>query len=152
MTSRERYLLGPNLLIQICLKEQRAVAWMESVTEPDCVLSRLAIAIVRSVVNAQAGTEAKRQEWHQALNATISRMEANGTSLVDVNETILEKYPVYRLHEPLQFSSADGPQTVAQDVRLLIATADVMDLVYTDYDDLYMQQLKSDTAVKVCAL
>ena len=152
MPGRARHLLGPNLLIQICLKEAEAVKWMQSVKEPDCVLSRLTIAIVRSIINAQTDTQAKRLEWHQALNATIARMEANGATLVDLNETVLGKFHVYRLHEPLQFHGAAGLESVGQDVRLLIATADVMDLVFTDYDDDYMAQLKDTTSVKVLAL
>ena len=36
--------------------------------------------------------------------------------------------------------------------ELLITTAAVMDLVYAEYDDLYMEQLRSGTNVRVQAL
>ena len=49
-------------------------------------------------------------------------------------------------------SSLKGRAPLAQDVRLLITTAAVMDLVYAEYDDLYMEQLRSGTNVRVQAL
>lgn len=152
MTGVERYLLGPKLLIGLCTKDRKAMQWAESVQEADCVLSRLTISIVRSVINSQADTEADRQNWHQVLDATVSRMEAGGASFVDINETILEKFTVYRLHQPLEFLTQDGPEPVGHDIRLLVATADVMALVYTEYDELYLDQLKNGTRVKVAAL
>ncbi|TAL92555.1 MAG: hypothetical protein EPN69_08345 [Rhodanobacter sp.] len=152
MAGAERFLLGPKLLIGLLGKEDKAVQWAVSVQEADCVLSRLAIAIVRSVINNGATSEAHRQAWQQALNATVSRMEAGGATLVDVNETILEKFHVYRLHQPLDFTTPEGLIPVAQDIRLLITTADVMDLVYTEYGDVYLNQLQNTTTVRVQAL
>jgi len=113
------------------------------------VLSRLTIAIVRSVINSGATTELQRQDWHHALNATVSRMEAGGATLVDLNETILEKFHEYRTHVPLDCTTPKGNEPVAQDVRLLITTAAVMDLVFTEYADVYMTQLQTGTTVRV---
>ncbi len=152
MAGGERFLLGPKLLIGLCGKDQKAVQWAESVQESDCVLSRLAIAIVRSVINNGSTSEVQRQSWHQALNATVALMVSKGATLVDVNETILEKFHVYRLHEPLEFTTPEGRRPVAQDVRLLITTADVMDLVYTEYADAYLDQLQTATLVRVKSL
>ena len=76
MARPNRYLLGPQLLLGLCGKEQRAVQWAATVQESECVLSRLAIAIVRSVINNGSRTEVQRQDWHQALSATVSRMRA----------------------------------------------------------------------------
>ena len=81
MAGPDRYLLGPQLLIGLCGKEARAVQWSATVQECDCVLSRLAIAIVRSVINTGSTSEVQRQDWHQALNATVSRMEAGALRL-----------------------------------------------------------------------
>lgn len=96
--------------------------------------------------------EVQRQDWHQALAATVSRMEAGGATLVDLNETVLERFHEYRTHAPLDFKTPKGRAPLAQDVRLLITTAAVMDLVYAEYDDLYMEQLRSGTNVRVQAL
>lgn len=149
MAGPDRYLLGPQLLIGLCGKEARAVQWSASVQESECVLSRLAIAIVRSVINSGASSEVQRQDWHQALSATVSRMEAGGATLVDLNETILDRFHEYRTHAPLDYKTPRGSAPLAQDVRLLITTAAVMDLVYTEYADLYMQQLQTGTNVRV---
>jgi len=152
MASRDRYLLGPQLLLGLCGKVPKAVQWSASVQESECVLSRLAIAIARSVINSGATSEVQRQDWHQALAATVSRMEAGGATLVDLNETVLERFHEYRTHAPLDYKTPRGSAPLAQDVRLLITTAAVMDLVYTEYADLYMQQLQSGTNVRVQAL
>jgi hypothetical protein len=149
MMRSDRYLVGPRLLIGLCGKETKAIAWATTIQEADCVLSRLTIAIVRSVINNGATTELQRQDWHQALNATVSRMEAGGATLVDLNETILEKFHEYRTHEPLDYTTPNGVEPVAQDVRLLITTAAVMDLVFTEYHDVYMDQLQAGTTVRV---
>ncbi len=152
MAAGERYLLGVKLLIGLCGKEQKAVQWAASVQDRDCVLSRLAIAMVRSVINSGSASEAERLSWHQALAATVARMVSKGATLVDVNETILEQFHVYRLHQPLEFTTRKGLEPVAQDVRLLITTADVMNLVYTEYNDVYLAQLQAATTVRVEAL
>ena len=89
-------------------------------------------------------------DWE--LAATVSRMEAGGATLVDLNETVLERFHEYRTHAPLDFKTPKGRAPLAQDVRLLITTAAVMDLVYAEYDDLYMEQLRSGTNVRVQAL
>ena len=149
MAGPDRYLLGPQLLIGLCGKQDKAVQWSATVQESDCVLSRLAIAIVRSVINTGSTSEVQRQDWHQALNATVSRMEAGGATLVDLNETILDRYHEYRMHTPLDYKTPKGSAPLAQDVRLLVTTAAVMDLVYTEYADLYMQQLQTGTNVRV---
>lgn len=81
----------------------------------------------------------------------MARMFAAGAETVDLNETILEKYHLYRLHSPLESNSSTGPVRLDQDVRLLITTAFVMDLVYTDVNDLYLQQMAS-IGLKVQAL
>lgn len=152
MAGPNRYLLGPQLLLGLCAKDGRAVQWAASVQESECVLSRLAIAIARSVINGGARTEVQRQDWHQALNATVSRMEGGGATLVDLNETVLDRFHEYRTHAPLDYKTPRGSAPLAQDVRLLITTAAVMDLVYTEYADLYMQQLQAGTNVRVQAL
>jgi len=153
MPTSERYLLGPNLLIGLCGKEGKAVTWAMTVKDADCVLSRLTIAIVRSVINSGAATELQRKSWHHALDATVSRMETGGATLVDLNETILDKFHEYRTYAPLDCTIPNkGVVPVAQDVRLLITTADVMDLVFTEYDDVYMGQLKKGTTVRVQSL
>lgn len=152
MARPNRYLLGPQLLLGLCGKQARAVQWAAGVQEAECVLSRLAIAIARSVINSGARSEVQRQDWHQALAATVSRMEAGGATLVDLNETVLERFHEYRTHAPLDFKTPKGRAPLAQDVRLLITTAAVMDLVYAEYDDLYMEQLRNGTNVRVQAL
>ena len=152
MARPNRYLLGPQLLLGLCGKQARAVQWAAGVQEAECVLSRLAIAIARSVINSGARSEVQRQDWHQALAATVSRMEAGGATLVDLNETVLERFHEYRTHAPLDFRTPRGSAPLAQDVRLLITTAAVMDLVYAEYTDLYMQQLQTGTNVRVLAL
>ena len=149
MAGPDRYLLGPQLLIGLCGKQDKAVQWSATVQECDCVLSRLAIAIVRSVINTGSTSEVQRQDWHQALNATVSRMEAGGATLVDLNETILERFHEYRTHAPLDYKTPRGHAPLAQDMRLLVTTAAVMDLVYTEYADLYMRQLQTGTNVRV---
>ena len=69
-----------------------------------------------------------------------------------MNETVLERFHEYRTHAPLDFRTPRGSAPLAQDVRLLITTAAVMDLVYAEYTDLYMQQLQTGTNVRVLAL
>ena len=123
-----------------------------AVQDGECVLSRLAIAIARLVINSGARSEVQRQDWHQALAATVSRMEAGGATLVDLNETVLERFHEYRTHAPLDFKTPKGRAPLAPGRALLITTAAVMDLVYAEYDDLYMEQLRSGTNVRVQAL
>ncbi|WP_305806976.1 hypothetical protein [Stenotrophomonas sp. YIM B06876] len=151
MATKSRHLIGPNLLIELCLQTARAMAWAKTVGDAHCVLSRLAVAIVRSVINKNAKDEISREEWHKSLDAVVARMVAAGAETVDLNETILEKYHLYRLHEPLQSQSGGTPEILGQDVRLLVATAAVMDLVYTDISDLYLQQMAA-LGLKVQAL
>lgn len=151
MAGRLRHLIGPNLLIELCLQTPRAMAWAATVEDAHCVLSHLAIAIVRSVINAQAKDEVSRDAWHQSLDAVVARMVVAGAETVDLNATILEKYPLYRLHASLQSQSRVGPVRLAQDVRLLITTAAVMDLIYTDVNDLYFEQMAT-MGLKVKAL
>ena len=114
MARPNRYLLGPQLLLGLCGKQARAVQWAAGVQEAECVLSRLAIAIARSVINSGARSEVRRQDWHQALAATVSRMEAGGATLVDLNETVLERFHEYRTHAPLDFKTPTGRAPLAQ--------------------------------------
>lgn len=142
MNLAERHLIGPMLLIELCTQSTRAMAWAQTVGDANCVLSSLAIAMVRSVISAQAKDEISREDWYRSLEAVIARMRAAGAETVDVNETILARYHLYRLHSPLQSNSASGPVDLAQDIRLLITTAAVMELVYTDINDIYLQQMQ----------
>lgn len=151
MAGSARHLIGPAVLLGLCSKDLRAVDWAETVQEADCVLSRLAVAIARSVIDG-AESELERQSWQRALDTTVARMEAGGAILVDLNETILDKFHLYRTCGPLEFTTRNGVESLPQDVRLLITTAAVMDLVYTDYADRFMEQLPSVTGVKVCSL
>ena len=151
MAAKSRHLIGPNLLIELCLQTPRAMAWATTVGDAHCVLSRLGIAIAKSVINEKAKDEISREEWHKSLDAVVARMMAAGAETVDHNETILDKYHLYRLHSPLQSNSSAGPVRLDQDVRLLITTAVVMDLVYTDVTDLYLQQMAA-LGLKVQAL
>lgn len=153
MRTSERYLLGPKLLLGLCSKDLKAITWAQNVKDADCVLSRLTIAIVRSVINSGATTELARKSWHHTLDATVSRMESSGATLVDLNEIILDKFHEYRTYAPLDCTLPnDEVVPVAQDVRMLITTAAVMDLVFSEYDDIYMSQLKNGTSVRVQAL
>ncbi len=127
------------------------MAWAKTVGDGNCILGLLVIAIVRSVINGQAKDEINRDEWHKSLDAVVARMVAAGAETVDLNETILQKYHLYRLHSPLEHGSSAGPVILAQDMRLLITTAAVMDLVYTEFDDIYMQQMAA-MGLKVHAL
>jgi hypothetical protein len=149
-SATSKHLIGPALLIQIVHKQSKAVAWMQSVSEPRCVLSHLAIAIVKSTIDEQFPQGPHRDSWHQALRLTITRMTEKGTPLVDVSPATLDLYPLYRRHEPLQFHrEGHPPESIGQDVRLLIATAESQGLVYTEFDDLYLQQLAALNRVAV---
>ena len=52
---------------------------MESVAEPRCVLSRLAIAIVKSFADIHAKQAADRDSLHQSLVLTVTRMAEQGS-------------------------------------------------------------------------
>lgn len=139
----ELYLLGPTLFIRLCQGKAAALAWAEEVTEPACVISWLTVAIARSVISGTQFSDAEREGWFDALDNVIARMKAGGATFIDVNEDILEKYHLYRLHQPLDINVRGKPEPAGQEVRLLIATAKAMSYVYVDFESPYLHQMRS---------
>lgn len=136
-----RYLLGPGLLMGLCQKAPHATSWGDSVPQRDCCVSELSLALVRSLIDTGARTKRSEERWHTALNQLVSKILLEGGVAVEVTKDILDKWRHWRLQSPLEFVDPQGQrEEVEQDVRLLLATADALNLTYVDYASPYLGQ------------
>lgn len=138
-----RYLLGPQCLLRMANQDEQAMKWLASVKPSECIVSDLAIAIAKAAVAAQLHELRERTEWFSLLDALYANLRAEGASmLTSVDDKVLARFVEWRNFKPLDFqeSEATAPRPLAQDLRLLIATADLLMVTYTESDNLYLKQ------------
>lgn len=68
-----------------------------------------------------------------------------------IDDKVLERFVEWRNFKPLGFQAAEGTMPLAQDLRLLIATADLLKVTYTESGNLYLKQVAT-RGVAVLAL
>lgn len=146
MNDQKRRLIGPGLLLAICQKEDWAVAWGDKTPSDRCIISSLAVAIAKSVVMKQASGAAQKK-WILQIDRTISTLEAEGVKVIGVSDDTIERFITWRSEPNLTHTVVNADQSqeqwpIGQDTRLLIATADSMDLAFCEIDDTYMQVLE----------
>ena len=150
--SSTRYLLGPDLLLGLCLQRTHAIQWADRVSAQDCFISNLSVALVQSVIDTDADDADHRDEWLRALERLKSRYVVEGGTLIDVTAHALDRWRDGRTRSPLQFETDEGLAEVEQDVRLLLASADALGLTYVEYEARYLHQAASrGLAVEVIA-
>lgn len=136
-----RYLLGPQCLLRMANQDEQAMKWLASVKPSECIVSDLAIAIAKAAVAAQLHELRERTEWFSLLDALYANLRAEGASmLTSVDDKVLERFVEWRNFEPLDFQGSEVTAPLAQDLRLLIATADLLMVTYTESDNLYLKQ------------
>jgi hypothetical protein len=149
-----RYLFGPAVLLAMANKATNVVAWMSTnkVLPKDCILSDLAFAIAKATVADQAKDMRELTEWFKLLDALYVRLQAEGASVYNnVDEKVLVRYVQWRNLKPLDHQTGAGVIPLAQDLRLLIATADVHLDTYTELASPYLDQA-AERGVLVCAI
>lgn len=135
----ERWLLGPELMLGLCSQDTAALAWAEDKPLRRCVVSRLGIALLQALIDADAEDQAHRDDWHGALDSFVANLVQEGGAVVDVTEAVLKRWRRWR-HAPLQFQDPDGNlQPIDQDLRLLLATAESLGLTFADFDAAYIE-------------
>lgn len=74
-SATSEHLIGPTLLIRIVHKQSKAVAWMQSVSEPRCVLSPLANCQVNGAcpLRAHCCREDAGRDRQQSLQVALVR-------------------------------------------------------------------------------
>jgi hypothetical protein len=136
-----RYLLGPQCLLRMANQDEQVMQWLASIKPSECIVSDLAIAIAKAAVTAQFHEQRERTEWFSLLDALYANLRAEGASmLVSVDDKVLERYVEWRNFNPLDFQGPEAAAPLAQDLRLLIATADLLKATYTESANLYLQQ------------
>lgn len=138
-----RYLIGPELLMGICLKMPTAMAWADDAPPQRCFISSLAIALLQAVIDKDSKDAAQQEEWHRALDRIKGIYSVEGGSIVEVTAEVVARWRFWRDREPLQFQAGDSLERVDQDVRLLLATADALALTYVEFDSPYLHQAKA---------
>ncbi|MDB5912696.1 MAG: hypothetical protein JWP22_1371 [Ramlibacter sp.] len=149
-----RYLFGPAVLLAMANKAPNVIAWISAnkVVAKDCILSDLAFAIAKATVAEQAQDIREHDAWIKLLDALYARLQADGASVYNnIDEKVLTRYAQWRNLKPLEYQTATGPIPLAQDLRLLIATADVHLDTYTELASPYLQQA-AQRGVSVCAI
>lgn len=136
-----RYLLGPRCLLWMANQEPRALEWLATIKPSECIVSDLSMAIAKAAVAEKIHDLRERTEWFSLLDALYANLRAEGSSmLTSVDDKVLERFIEWRNFAPLDHQGAKGPVPLAQDLRLLIATADLLKVRYTEPDDLYLTQ------------
>lgn len=75
------------------------------------------------------------------LDALYANLRAEGASmLTSVDNKVLERFIEWRNFAPLDSQGPQGTAPLAQDLRLLIATADLLKVCYTEPANLYLTQ------------
>lgn len=137
-----RYLLGPRCLLWMANQEPRALQWFATIKPAECIVSDLSMAIAKAAVADQLHDLRDRNEWFSLLDALYANLRADGASmLTSVDGKVLERFIEWRNFTPLDNQGSQGTTPLAQDVRLLIATADLLKVCYTDPDNLYLKQV-----------
>jgi len=128
------------------------MAWLATIKPTECIVSDLSMAIAKAAVAEKIHDLRERNEWLSLLDALYANLRAEGAPmLTSVDDKVLERFIEWRNFAPLQHQGAAGPTPLAQDLRLLIATADLLKVSYTEPDDLYLTQA-ADRGVAVQAL
>lgn len=136
-----RYLLGPQCLLHMANQDERVLHWLDSVRASECIVSDLAIAIAKAAVTAQFHDQRERMEWFSLLDALYANLRTDGASmLTSVDDKVLERFVEWRNFKPLDVQGPESTMPLAQDLRLLIATADLLKVIYTELDNLYLKQ------------
>lgn len=136
-----RYLLGPRSLLWMANQEPRAMQWLGTIKPAECIVSDLSMAIAKAAVAEKIHELRERNEWFSLLDALYANLRAEGASmLTTVDDKVLERFIEWRNFAPLESQGSEGPAPLAQDLRLLIATADLLKVCYTEPDNLYMKQ------------
>ena len=136
-----QYLLGARCLLWMANQDPSAMQWLATVKPSECILSDLSMAIAKAAVADKFQDLRERTGWFSLLDALYANLRAAGASmLTSVDDKVLERYIEWRSFAPLEHRSAAGPVPLAQDIRLLIATADLLKATYVDPDDLYLTQ------------
>jgi hypothetical protein len=136
-----RYLLGPRCLLWMANQEPRAIQWLATIKPAECIVSDLSMAIAKAAVADKIHDLRERNEWFSLLDALYANLRAEGASMVtSIDDKVLERFVEWRNFAPLDYQGAEGTTPLAQDVRLLIATADLLKINYTEPDNLYLRQ------------
>lgn len=139
-----RYLLGPQCLLRMANQDAAAMDWLASVKPAECIISDLAMAIAKAAVTASFQDQRDRTEWLSLLEALYANLRAEGASLLtSVDDKVLERYVEWRNFTPLDFQGPTGAMPLAQDLRMLIATADLLKVTYTESANPYLQQAEA---------
>lgn len=136
-----RYLLGPRCLLRLANQDAKVLAWFEKIDPAECIVSDLSMAIAKAAVTEKHTDQRDRTEWFGLLDALYANLRAEGaTMLTAIDDKVLERYVEWRNFAPLHHKSAKGPVPLAQDLRMLIAAADLLKATYTEMDDAYLKQ------------
>ncbi|WP_353177210.1 hypothetical protein [Delftia acidovorans] len=136
-----RYLLGPRCLLWMANQEPATLQWFSTIRPLDCIVSDLSMAIAKAAVAEAFHDLRDRNEWFSLLDALYANLRAEGASmLTSVDNKVLERFIEWRNVAPLDSQGPRGTAPLAQDLRLLIATADLLKVCYTEPANLYLTQ------------
>lgn len=136
-----RYLLGPRCLLWMANQEPKAMKWFATIKPSECIVSDLSMAIAKAAVAEKIHDLRERNEWFSLLDALYANLRAEEASmLTSVDDKVLERFIEWRNFTPLDYQGPEGPTPLAQDVRLLIATVDLLKVSYTEPGNLYLTQ------------
>lgn len=136
-----QYLLGARCLLWMANQDPLAMKWFTTIKPADCIVSDLSMAIAKAAVADTLQDLRERTAWFSLLDALYANLRAAGASMLpSIDDKVLERYIEWRSFAPLEHMSATGPVPLAQDIRLLIATADLRKATYVEPDDLYLKQ------------
>jgi hypothetical protein len=136
-----QYLLGPRCLLWMANQEPPAMRWLATVKPAQCIVSDLSLAIAKAAVAEQIHDLRERNEWFALLDAPCAQLRAAGAfMLTAADDKVLARFTEWRNFAPLDTQGPQGLAPLAQDLRLLIATADLLKVCYTELANLYLQQ------------
>ena len=115
--------------------------WLATIKPKECIVSDLSMSIAKAAVAEEIHELRERNEWFSLLDALYANLRAEGASmLTSVDDKVLERFIEWRNFAPLDSEGPRGKAPLAQDLRLLIATADLLKVSYTEPGNLYVTQ------------
>lgn len=135
-------LLTGSALLQLAARDTNPMqAWLNAKRMSQFRMSVIGIGMARSAIDFKH-QGLLRERWRQSLDHRVNTLQAEGGRAIAIDEGTIEKWQSIRRMD-LQRQGAEGPEQVAQDIRLEIAVALALGLALVEPVQPYHDQLRA---------